>query len=565
MKSNTTVISMLGNLLKSYGVSHILVSPGSRNAPIALGFKSMNCFKMHAVVDERSSAFIALGMALRTKSPVAIICTSGSAALNYAPGIAEAFYQKIPLIAITADRPAAWINQLEGQTINQIDLFSNYIRNSISLPSGPQNREDLIYIKRQINQSLTRTLYPVPGPVHINVPLSEPLYEKPLIEEQLLKKDLKINIQQPNLALTEDQKESIADLLSKSTKPMFIVGQLDTKNRLSNLLEKIENKHKAVILTEHTSNIKTPECISCIDRTIEGIKEGELFAPDLLITFGEAIVSKKIKRWLITCPPANHIHITEDATGQIVDTFQSISNTIIAKIPAALEGISEIPTNKTEEKQEFFNRWSALSKKAKERHDEYLGSAPYADLSVFEKLFEIIPRGSKIHLANSSPVRYAQLFDIQGEFEFLSNRGVSGIDGSVSTAVGYAKLDPDNWNTLITGELGFLYDSNALFNKLVPDNLIIIVINNAGGNIFKIIPGPTDFEGSDDLIIFDHHFKCKGIAENFGIHYTVVKNIDEISTVLTNAYQEKKAQIIEIITPVESSDILKNYFKFITA
>ena len=565
MKSNTTVISMLGNLLKSYGVSHILVSPGSRNAPIALGFKSMNCFEMHAVVDERSSAFIALGMALRTKSPVAIICTSGSAALNYAPGIAEAFYQKIPLIAITADRPAAWINQLEGQTINQIDLFSNYIRNSISLPSGPQNREDLIYIKRQINQSLTRTLYPVPGPVHINIPLSEPLYEKPLIEEQLLNKNLKINIQQPNLALTEDQKGSLIELLAQSKKPMFIIGQMDTDNGLSHLLEKIENKHKAVILTEHTSNVKTSECISCIDRTIEGIKEDELFAPDLLITFGEAIVSKKIKRWLITCPPAKHIHIAEDATGQIVDTFQSISNTIIAKIPAALEGISEIPTNKTEEKQEFFNRWSALSKKAKERHDEYLGSAPYSDLSVFEKLFEIIPRGSKIHLANSSPVRYAQLFDIQGEFEFLSNRGVSGIDGSVSTAVGYAKLDPDNWNTLITGELGFLYDSNALFNKLVPDNLIIIVINNAGGNIFKIIPGPTDFEGSDDLIIFDHHFKCKGIAENFDIHYTAVKIIDEISTVLTDAYQKKKAQIIEIITPVESSDILKNYFKFITA
>ncbi|TVQ44787.1 MAG: 2-succinyl-5-enolpyruvyl-6-hydroxy-3-cyclohexene-1-carboxylic-acid synthase [Saprospirales bacterium] len=565
MKSNTVVISMLGNLLKSYGVSQILVSPGSRNAPIALGFKSMNFFKMHAVVDERSSAFIAAGIALQTKKPVAIICTSGSAALNYAPGIAEAFYQKIPLIAITADRPAAWINQLEGQTINQIDLFSNYIRNSISLPSEPPNSENLIYLKRQINQSLSSTRYPVPGPVHINVPLSEPLYEKPLIDDLLVNQDLIINIHHPDLTLTEDQKVSISKLLSQSSKLMFIIGQMETDNGLSHILEKIEKDHKAVILTEHTSNVITPECISCIDRTIEGISEDEIYSPDLLITFGEAIVSKKIKRWLIDCPSFKHIHITEDTTGQIVDTFQRISNTIIANIPDALVSISEIPKTKTKEKQSFFNKWTALAKKARQKHEEYLDRLPYSDLSVFKKLFENIPKGSKIHLANSSPVRYAQLFDIQGEFGFLSNRGVSGIDGSVSTAVGYSKVDPDNWNTLITGELGFLYDSNALFNKLVSDNLIIIVINNSGGNIFKIIPGPTDFEGSDELIIFDHQYKCKGIAENFGIQYTAVQSIDKIDSVLSQAYQGKKAQIIEIITPKESSETLKNYFKFITS
>lgn len=564
MNINASVITVLGNLLKSYGITDVIVSPGSRNAPIVFGFKSMNFFNLHSIVDERSAAFIGLGIALKTNKPVALICTSGSAVLNYAPAIAEAFYQKIPLVAITADRPPALIDQLEGQTINQLDVFKNYIRYSANLPASCENMEDIAYVKRLINQALIRLSYPTTGPVHINVPLKEPLYGNPITDKALLAINFRVELRQPTLSVTEKQKSAIRDLLSASEKTMIIVGQFPPKNDLSVHLKKIEQLQNIVILTEHTSNICTPDNIGSIDRTIAGIKDNESYSPDLLITLGDAIVSKKIKRWLIDYPPEKHIHFTEDAMGTVVDTFQSITDTFVVDTNSILEFMSTIHPENPDRTLKFFKDWTELSVKSKQKHLDYLKGRAFTDLMAFDEIFKYIPKDSFLHLSNSSPVRYAQLFDIQSDYFFLSNRGVSGIDGSISTAVGYAVADPKMSNTIITGELGFLYDSNALFNRIFPNNLIVIVINNRGGNIFKIIPGPTDFEGSEELIIFDHQFEVKGIAENYGISYKRITQISAIKPELTEVYESKKAHIIEIMTPSnESAETLKDYFKYI--
>lgn len=558
MISDKKGIQQLAAVLLKNGVTDIVISPGSRNAPVINTFAGSKQFNCYSVVDERSAAFFALGMAIRSGKTVALNCTSGTAALNYAPAVAEAFYQKVPLLILTADRPVEWTDQADGQTIRQRNLYSNHIRKSVEIPQRIHTADDLWHTNRLINEAVNACRYPVPGPVHINLPFAEPLYnteESHLPEVRLISQHSGAHI------LGADQKTLFTDIFNRSRKIMLLAGQ-DVKNGSEDLLNEIAELPQVIMLTESTSNIANPNGIGCIDKVLATIGEDEEddFAPDLLLTFGEAIVSKRIKAFLRRHRIQHHIHINVGTYH--ADTYQQLSHSVFME---TLPFFHQLMPGLNATDSDYHNRWISKRKLAEKRHNSFLKNAGYSDLKVFEEIFNQLPEGSDLHLGNSSPVRYAQLFRHNRSVEHFSNRGTSGIDGSTSTAVGAAWAGK-KLTVLITGDLSFIYDSNGLWNPYLSYKLRIIVINNGGGNIFRIIPGPSGTDHLEEFYETKHLESTEGFAKIFGLEYFHACNMEELSKNLEKFFNTelRKPALLEVLTNRKKSpDMLKNYFAFL--
>ena len=553
-------IARLAEIMIRKGIRNVVVSPGSRNAPVVILFSRFPELKMVSVADERSAGFFALGMAQMLNEPVAVLCTSGSAAINYGPAISEAYYQKVPLFVITADRPMEWIDQGDGQTIRQHHLFANFIRKSYQLPSDTETPQNRWYFDRQVSEAADRCVFPVSGPVHVNLPLAEPLYN---LENTLVPIDVRsISIAQSETKLSDDQLAELAGLWNSSSRKMVIAGQLIPELGLDSLVRKITNDPTVILLTETTSNLEGESHIRCIDRVIEGMgAEMDIFQPEILLTFGGAIVSKKIKALLRKYRPVHHWHVSPDPDEFHLDTYQSLTLTIPLTTSTFLAQFAEATKPAS---GSYFKEWASRKKSRKERHENYLRQLPWCDMKAFELLFRGIPAGSHVHLSNSTPVRYAQLFDHQQSFRFWSNRGTSGIDGCVSTAAGAAFVTSETV-TVITGDIGFFYDSNALWNHHLTPNFKIILVNNGGGNIFRILPGPDKYPVMGPFLETAHSLHADGLASNFGLDYFVASDEKQLGDVLSAFYAESlRPALLEICTPAEvSAETLKNYFKYL--
>lgn len=553
-------IARLAKIMIRKGIRNVVVSPGSRNAPVVILFSRYPELKLVSVADERSAGFVALGMAQMLNETVAVLCTSGSAAINYGPAISEAYYQKVPLFVITADRPVEWIDQGDGQTIRQNHLFVNFIRKSYQLPSDTQSPELRWHFDRQVNEAADRCVFPVPGPVHVNLPLSEPLYN---LEKTPKPQSIRrMGIAQAEPRLIDEQLSALADLWNGSSRKMVIAGQLPPGHGLDVLVQKITSDPTVILLTETTSNLSGDSHIRCIDRVIEGIgNEMETFQPEILLTFGGAIVSKKIKAMLRKYKPAHHWNVSPDPDEFHQDTYQSLTLTIPLTASTFLTQFAKVVKPAT---GRYFNEWNNRKRIRKRQHGDYLRRLPWCDMKAYEMLFSEIPSDSHIHLSNSTPVRYAQLFDHPRNFRYWSNRGTSGIDGCVSTAAGAAMATSETV-TVITGDIGFFYDSNALWNHHLKPNFKIILINNGGGNIFRILPGPDKYPVMGPFLETAHSLHAKGLASNFGLSYFVASDERELKEVLPVFYEENDhPALLEICTPAElSAEILKKYFKYL--
>ncbi len=558
MKNAQTGLLSLAKLMKARGIKHLIVSPGSRNAPVVSLFCNDPFFECPVIVDERSAAFFALGMALSLQKPVAIVCTSGSAALNYAPAVAEAYYQKVPLLVLTADRPVEWIDQGDGQTIRQKEVFKNYVKASFELPESINSSDDLWYNDRLISEALNATIFPQPGPVHINLPFTEPLYGFQLESDH-----------QPKLIETSFVNHSLPlSLLKKlktewqqSKRKMILVGQQHPDHQTKQWLEKLAADPSVVILTETTSNLNHPHFIQTIDRCLALIgSDRNTYEPDLLISFGGHVVSKKIKSFLRQAAIQNHWHI--DAVDFQMDTYQHLTIGLPMNPEVFLESfVPEAPKGTGD----FAAKWHGLSACSKKLHREFLQTASWSDITVFDEIFEAIPPDYSLHLANSTPVRYAQLFDFESEIKCFSNRGTSGIDGCTSTAAGtcFANNEP---TLLITGDLAFFYDSNAFWNNHLSSQLRVIVINNQGGGIFRFIDGPKNTGLLENYFEARHQTSAKPIAELNRLRYLEASNSSELKNVLPQFFSPSKSAIILEIktTPEVSSEQLIHYFRFIS-
>jgi 2-succinyl-5-enolpyruvyl-6-hydroxy-3-cyclohexene-1-carboxylate synthase len=560
-KSNKTsdkpIAQMLAAISAVQGVRHAIVSSGSRNAPLVIAFDAQKEVECLSIIDERSAAFFALGIAQQTNLPVGIICTSGSAALNYAPAIAEAFYQKIPLIVITADRPPEWIDQDDGQTIKQQNIFSNYCKASFNLPVESNHADDLWYAQRAISEAFNvATEFGNEGPVHINVPLREPLYK----ETEKLNKEYKIIYSlQVQKQLTKNEEKKILDIWNSAKKKMIICGLHKPDGELNSLLGKLANDASVAVMTETTSNMQNHKFIHNIDAVMDSLneKDKKSFQPELLITFGGPVTSKKLKIYLRKYKPQHHWHIS--VANLHTDTFQSLTSILAVDEKYLFDMLS-----KQSGKGSYSDGLHKISAKASKALISYCKQSSFTDLKVMDIICDSIPQNSNVHLGNSSPIRYANLFEANTKkgINYYCNRGVSGIDGMTSTASG-AAYATDKITTLITGDLGFFYDSNALWNKYLSDNLRIIVINNGGGGIFRLIDS-KDTPLLEKYFEAKHFMKAEGLVKAHNIPYFSAKNENELKQNLNNLYKDHKGKpaILEIFTPGEkNAEVWAGYFK----
>ncbi len=534
------------SICKAKGISQIIISPGSRNAPLTIGFANDNFFKTYSIADERCAAFFAMGIAQQTQQPTALVCTSGSALLNYYPAVAEAFYSQIPLIVISADRPTEKIDIGDGQTIRQRNVFENHIIFNANLTEEASSENDA-KIQEAIHLSKIKK-----GPVHINVPFEEPLYET-VSELYIAPKFVDFEEKKsPEISL-----ENFAEQWNQATQKLILVGVNNPETIDQKWLEILANDPSVVVMTETTSNLHHPRFVNNIDTIITPFSNEDFknFQPEILLTFGGMIVSKRIKAFLRKYKPCQHWHVD---TLRAYDTFGALTKHLEVEPNLFLENFLQ-KIQPTE--SDFNQKMQTLKAFRKEKHDAYLKEIPYCDFKVFDEVLSSLPKDSMLQIGNSSAIRYAQLIDIHPEIEVFCNRGTSGIDGSTSTAIGASLFGKKN-NFVITGDISFFYDSNALWNQYIPENFKIIVVNNGGGGIFRILPGHDETPVFNTFFETSHSLSAKHLAEMFGFKYFSVDNENDLSVELSAFYDSDKKSILEIFTPTTVNDqVLLQYFK----
>ncbi|MDB9759954.1 2-succinyl-5-enolpyruvyl-6-hydroxy-3-cyclohexene-1-carboxylic-acid synthase [bacterium] len=529
---------------RQFEIQTVVISPGSRNAPLTIGFSNHKDFETLSIVDERCAAFFALGIAQQTLKPVALVCTSGSALLNYYPAIAEAYYSQIPLVVISADRPAHLIDIGDGQTIRQENVFKNHILYSANLKEF--DAENSI---KALSKAFS-LLRQVKGPIHINAPFNEPLYETVATIN-----DFRFIAEESDLQDTIDY-ENLASQWNSAKKKMILVGVHSPNAALEILLDKVADDPSVLVFTETTSNLYNKRFVNSIDNLIFNLTEEEFTSlqPDILLTFGGMIVSKKIKKFLRDYSPKEHWHVNEL---RAFDTYQVLSKHLKIDSHSFFKHFCELVDY--DNKSTYESTWTHYKQRIREKHNHYIKTAPYSDLKVFEQVLKVIPDFSEVQFSNSAIIRYSQLFEMNSTITVFCNRGTSGIDGSTSTALGaaYATQKP---TTLITGDLSFFYDSNALWNNYIPSDVRIVIINNSGGGIFKIIPGPKK---STALKYFEtpHCLTAEHLCVMFGFEYSTAHNLKTLAEEVVGFYDKSdKPKVLEVFTPSDLNDlVLKEY------
>ncbi len=527
-------------------IQHIVISPGSRNAPLTIGFTNQEDFTCYSIADERCAAFFALGLAQQLQKPVAVVCTSGSAVLNYYPAVAEAFYSQIPLLIVSADRPKNKIDIGDGQTIRQENVFANHIVFSANLTENASPQNDNLIV------SAIETAISQKGPAHINVPFEEPLYETlleptyiPIISNSFTEKS-EFNLDAKFLSEWQSAK-----------KKLILVGELLPNAIEQKYIESLANDESVLVLLEKTSNLHHPTFIDRIDTLISTFSEDEKlnFQPDILLTFGGMVVSKRIKSLMRNYKPKQHWHIDEirayDTFGCLSQHFQTNSTSFLSQLV--------VKNNLVESNYQldFQSIWQDRLVK----HEKYMSEIPFSDFKVFDFLSRNLPENIQLQVSNSSPIRYLQLVALPKTIEVFSNRGTSGIDGSTSTAIG-AALANKKPTIFVTGDISFLYDSNALWNNYIPKHFKIILINNSGGGIFRILPGHEETETFNTFFETAHQLTAEHLAKMYAFEYTSVQNEAELHAVWDSFISnDNRPSILEIFTPEKTNDIvLLDYF-----
>ena len=545
----------------AHGIKRIVFSPGSRNAPLVVAFANDLRFETVVIPDERSAAFYALGMAEESSRPVAVMCTSGSALLNYYPAISEAFYRNIPVVVVSADRPSEWVDQGDGQTIRQENVFKNHICASTTVYENPQSEDQKWFNSRTIDEVLNTAKSNTGGPIHINFPFNEPLYDR--TDQPPEKKDDFIQQFELEPRLSSKQLTQLKNTWNTASKKLILCGQIPNNSYLNEQLKQLATDKSVAIVVENTSNLQDRSFIHCIDRTISSFinDERSLFQPDLLITLGAAVISKKIKNYLRSCQPKEHWKI--GASFPFMDTYQSLSTTIPMNENSFIDVLLDDGVEFKRNISRYGEQWKQLDYLVQEKHHNFIEAAPFCDLTVFDLILDTIPEKSNLHLANSSVIRYAQLFDPIESISYYCNRGTSGIDGSVSSAIGHAIAGEDKLHTLIVGDMSFFYDSNAFWNHHVPSNVRIFLINNGGGGIFDIIPGPQKTPKGDEFFVAQHSFTASSICDAFTINYKSANSLGDIEEQLQSFFEvqdNERPVLMEIFTDGKVSGATLNKY-----
>ena len=546
--SNKENVNILTSLLVAHGVSYAVVCPGSRNAPIVHNLVTCPDIDCFSVTDERSAGFYALGMAQATLSPVAVCVTSGTALLNLLPAVAEAYYQHVPLVVISADRPPQWIDQLDGQTLPQQDALGRFVRKAVSLPE-PHNEEEHWFCNRLVNEALLAACQCGDGPVHINVPLTEPLYE---FTVDSLPDERMITYAAPCVdkrLITE-----CAGMFWKASRPMVVVGQSSKEKLIADDFAEISGF--AVVLNEALS-------IGCGACHFDELLCQELLpddlVPDFLLYVGDTLVSRRMKQFLRKLPKDVPVWaISED--GAVHDTFKSLCGVIEGHPADAIASLGDLaPMKRRKGTSPFFDRWDELLAETDEKIEDF--TPGYSQMAAVKCLEEMLDDDDDFvtHYANSMSVRLANIYACHYVF---CNRGVNGIEGSLSTAAGFS-LETDQTVYCVLGDLSFFYDSNALWNEELRGNLRILLLNNGGGGIFEKFEGLQGSPARERFVMAKHHASADGICQSYQVAYRAVHNMDELEEGIYWLQQEQgeRPMLLEVFTDsANDAKIMKAYY-----
>jgi 2-succinyl-5-enolpyruvyl-6-hydroxy-3-cyclohexene-1-carboxylate synthase len=544
----------IAGICRMHGVENAVLCPGSRCAPLTLAFSRTEGINSRTIVDERSAGFIALGIAETTGKPVVLICTSGSAALNFAPAISEAYYRNIPLLVFTADRPERLLHQQDGQTLNQREVFRNFIRASYFLSGDITNPLQLRYLQRAVNEAMLRTYSGIRGPVHVNLTFEEPLYR--LADE---------SSGVPYIQFCSDIftfEQELRRVARDTGRWLLLVGSKSKNPQDSRILESLSEI--LPVASEAIGNAGTGKTIPNANEviTFAAGKGLDLLKPDVLIGIGKGVVSKKLKQFLRNKPPHFHFHVDEGET--LIDTFGCLTHQVRLPDGHALKSMEEVLGGiKKDVSEEYLKNWKSFSEQVILRTREITERLPYSDITAMQAVCRRIPGKADMHVGNSMAVRYVNLFgyELPAESKIFCNRGTSGIDGSLSTAVGNC-IGTGRSLWAVLGDLSFHYDQNGLWNDCTPDNFKVIILNNSGGGIFRLIDGPASVPEITERFEVRTQSSAKWKAEEMGYAYFGASDMEELHTALSRFVNHSGKAILEIFTdPITDEEAFKSFQK----
>jgi len=523
--SNTALSNIISDILIHYKIEHICICPGSRNTPLTLSFTKNKKFKCTSYIDERSAGFFILGIAKSLNQPSVVLTTSGTSVANLLPSIIEADLSRTPMIAITADRPKSLLNTGENQTIKQNNIFKNFIRDSIHIDLSDNNSIENIYaqLDSAINKSIGTIGKNSPGPVHINISFDEPLIDKNTSYE------IDIN-------LSKKSKYYNNFMLPKCNYPIIICGQLNTDSQ-SDMIISLSEKLNCPIFADPLSQLrfdkKHPHIFSYYDYYIENLS----IKPDYIIRFGSKPVSKKLNKFLNSYKNTQIILLSEYAR------YNDDSYVITVKDINGIETLNQHNKN-------LLNHITDLEHKSRKILEKYCTNEYFFEGNILYQLLNQFKNHDNLFIGNSLPVRTLEKFcpNLDKKIMVYSNRGASGIDGLIATAIGTAYSHTSK-TTLILGDISFFYDSSSLLiaNKYKID-INIIVINNKGGQIFSKLPyAKNNIKDFEEFWTTPVDLSIEKISQLYKANYTVLNSIEKINKGLKTALRKSGINIIEIL------------------
>ena len=567
MYSNKENVNILTALLVKHRVRHVVVCPGSRNAPIVHNLNECPDITCYPVTDERSAGFYALGLALQTGAPrvVGVCVTSGTALLNLLPAVAEAYYQQVPLVVISADRPSRWIDQQDGQTLPQPDALGRFVRKAVSLPE-PHDDEERWFCNRLVNETLLSVRHHGYGPAHINIPISEPLFE---FAVEALPDERKI-VRRFDYGEAGDVDEIMIRHFIEAKHPMIVIGQTH-----SDMIHDEEWGSLMSFLAAHAIVLYEPLCNYFLtsvhfDEVLSLVGNDETYMPDVVLHLGGTIVSKRLKKFLRAAKNAKVYYL--DVEGRVCDVFMHLTE-VVECLPAQtlwnikyeyemmLDGQTErVAFHPSVEAQSFCRLWHKQLGKAASLLQVFVPAySQMAAVKYFEEQLSLRAGQTAVHYANSSAVRLACIY---AQHPVFCNRGVNGIDGSLSTAAGNS-LVADDPVFCVIGDLSFFYDQNALWNQSLRGNFRILLMNNGKGGIFNMLQGLEQSPARDKYVAAEHHTSAKGICEQNAVVYMRAENMVEMQDGIDRLLQEQsdRPMLLEVFTDAaEDERVLKDYY-----
>lgn len=553
MYSNLKNVQLLVAMLKAKKIKNIVVSPGNSHNAIVRSIEEDSYFKTYNIVDERSAAFFGCGLIQQLEEPVAIMCTSGTAATNYLTGVTEASRRKLPLIVITGDKNPYYLAQQEDQMIDQINLFKTVVKYSVSLPMIKDEKDEW-YCRRILNEAFLELNHHGTGPIQINLPIEQGMLA--IGNDFTTEKLPEINIiERIDLKTKKEVIENKFKSL-KNKKIMIIYGQDNniTEATIKNI-EKIFKNYNCIIEADKLSNLHCKGALDIARATIELRTSGRFgeFVPDIVITVAGNVTwegkfvlkgyKNKFEHWIV------------NSDGKVQDYYKNLTTIFEMSTEEFLENMAEYEVDSD---NNYYEMWEKKNKTFK------IPEFQYSNLYATQKVMKMIPKNSILNLANSSTIRLAQYFDLDQSIQVYCNRGVNGIDGCMSTYIGQSTAT-DKLSFLIIGDLTFFYDMNALWNRYVGKNIRIMLINNEGAALFHFNQGLEKYPTLNENVAAEHFATARGWVESQNIKYLSARNREEFDKNLSDFLVEDSDQpiVFEVFTKKENdAKLQKEFFEY---